>query len=1737
MFLFKGKNLLNGVCMSVVAIFSNNNKLSEVLSSKTVNVSDFFSSGNASFSWISSTFDNNSSADSLYLFAYVWLSIVFFLVYLNVGLATLLFLLEAGLLSPIAAMSLLNALPLSSILFFLNAITMESVVGVIVVLSYSKDWAVRDFTKYEVLESNLSSAFLSKKKSYSWSETFIFTSLNCFWWLMLGLKYIKITANSYLISQLMLVLYKQPSPTYLLIGDIDKFGFPIYSVVPNELENVFFKLGSIFKQSGSYPNLFQKSPLIKKNFEFIGGGGLKYIEFFSHAEDLYNHELNLWKFHNFDFFKIMGTYTDSGLPIRISNMSSSKYLYTSNPNNLLSNLTMLSGLYFDETSIKKNSSFQNNFYKNTETLQTGSFNGTGMITNLNKNLSTQEAYNLLEHERRCLDIFKSGDFFLNENSLRGKKELNIFKFGNYSSLLNKGNGNYSSITSLGNSIENNLISTLQKYGSFDVAIKYISKNKLLSNINSAKITNNQPIHNIDYIKLKDYEFNKESSVALTVKSEEPVNQNRYFFNISKKLSFSNRVCLKFAKQKKYAIDSIRSNSPIKFKKIKIEKKINKKPRHLDLHINLKNISFFSNVKLTDQLISYTNQISNSFKYILGTSEWGSKNKISIFDLKSKNLPWFDYASEDEYFIDKSSGILFNSGYSWPEVKAFEKTNSSYKFINESKVNNYFSLENESKILKRRRRFTKSKIKTKKSKFYIKSGVKKTSLGSRLKQKKKIWNIRLNWNYNSSSESLYSFQNKNINSFFLENKTYVKRLGGVGSSLVVLEYRQISKFGTNNHNNFTVSVNSKQSQDFGIFEVNSGGDRFSTSTSNSSYKNRYPSFLNNRVFSFKESSVGVRNGSLSVIGKQLHKQKNDKLYSNGYGFANSANYLSSLRSGSGQTAKNLIMDKTEGYGGLPIYDSGGEFFKKLKIFWNNSSYGDLSYERYESKKIVDERFLSTFKKVIKNRSLKLTAGINRLEKMTINNKNILKILQNNTRMSILSKSFNKITESFDSETYNMFSGVDSKILLMEDREIEDSYVRSGYKKPHSVYGILWDEYLKHTYGFSINFMDLNNKINNDYNLGKKNLGILSIWNKRYDKNIESSLNVSNKQTGLTLDSNLANEITSRFLPKIGFYKSIDVDANLGFQKKFLLNKNKKYIKNLRIANTNTNFRDKKKIKKYFKKVILKNTVEKSSLSKKSINYIKKFSETPTGLKYDNINIGQKLPYIKKNITSINETVYTKYNAPETGSWLLPKNKSNDISNRLLTSKKSKIKTILGSEITFKKKNYQKLLLRLPNYSYKTFLDFKGKNKVKTVWVAPKNSKRVFLFYDKNISNYSVNNINENTKRSLEETKPVKNSEFLKRFEKMNSTTSNLFKKNRTKRFKNFNLMLRSNISNSHISGGSSFFNYTDFNKIDSDIFFKSIFSVRSNRDFDNYSIFESRPVKQIRSFENKNFYQINNNKKSNYSNYRNLNSLKSKVSEIWNSAGLLKNYKVDLNHFESTMNSTNYNNNLTSENYKIKNIDKRLILGFEDSYWGSVTNKKKINIFLTKTTKNSEFSEFYKSKDKFDDVGYIKNKKFSGLVDYTTSFSANFSSVIWPVSHNYKNLEIFFKKKNKYDRFFNRKAVWYIKEVFHTTISIKIHKDVAKFQNFPKIKMEKIISYPKLIEMASIKFVTTMPLTILVFYTMSLFLSRIILKQLVKLLLYLLKLILKTIVTLVVAIIDKKIIFKNKTRTKSDLFFK
>ena len=1682
MFFSKSKNFINSICLSVVAVCSNSSKLSEVLTSEVLSVGDFFASNNADFGWVSNNFGNNSNADSLYLFAYIWLSIVFFLVYLNVGLATLLFLLEAGLLSPIAAMALLNALPLSSILFFLNAITMESVVGVIVVLSYSKDWAVRDFTKYEVLESNTISTFLLKKKEHSWSSHLLFNFYYLMNFLISNLKYLKIFIKVVVFSS-SFYLFKNSEPLYFIWDRRGRaFTYTRLEVDPN---NIFFKLGAEYKQNQYCNNILQKSPITNKFFEFSGGGGLHYLELFSNVTDLNILLKGIPKFNNFDYFKFKENTKILEYGNRWSNVDTSKFTLKDNPNNLINNLTILSGIYFDGSFVKKNSSFLNNFNKNSLDFRSSAFNGNGLLTNLNKNLDTRLAYDILDHEKRCRNIAYGFNTNKNsENSLDGISKYNIFKLSNYASLLSKNFKNFASISSMGTFIENSLMSSAQGYGNFEIAAEYLNKNLFLNYNESSAIVNKKINFNVDYREKKyhNVNFNAERVVLVTTQHH---SKNKYLFNISKNLKLINKLDHKFSRVGKFLTKINIQANPLKFQSEILEKGVGGSARYLETYFFSKKSRLISNKVLTNQWNTYTPEVFLTFKYDFGQLEWGSKNKISIFDIKSKNLPWFDYANDDEYFIDKSSEVLFNGRVGRGDLLKFEKSNASLGLVTKVLDRNISRPENESKILKWRGMFKRKKIGSRKLGFRSKSLIRDQSRTTRLAQKKKIWKIRLNWSYNSVLENLYSFQNKNINTFFLENKTFIKRLGNVNNESLVLDYRQLSKFGSNKHNNSIVSINSNQSHDFGLFDTNSGDlERFLTG-GGVGYTRSYEKFNNNRIFSFKESQRGTNKiNNFSIIGKQLNKKHGDSLYSNSLGMENSSNYANVLN---GSATGNLFLtDSVESGNGSPIYESGGEFFKKLKIFWNNSSDITNQYHNYKNKKIVDSRFLNTFKKMVKNRNGKLVSELNRLDITVLSNGGMLKIMQNNPRMSILGKTFNKLTENFTSETYNMLPEIENKVVLTEDSEVYENLTRSGYKKPHTVYGILWDEYLKSTYGFSLNFIDLNNKINTDYSEKQSGLNKTGIWNKNFSKNIEEHLNVNDKQTGLTLDSNLGNEITARFLPKIGFYKVVEKSFNLEGQSFFFLKKNKKYIKNLKVNNSNSSFKDKKKIKKYFKKVLLKNTVEKAGLSKKSINYIKKFSEIPTGLKYDSIDIGQKLPYVKKNVISINESIYSKNKAPKPRSWITTKNNQESVTNRILTSKKSKIKTILngGGGTGFKKREYQKLLLRSSNLSYRTFVDLQGKHKLKSNGPSRRNGKLGFLFFDKNISNYYNNDTTGNTKRSLETTKLSRNLEFTNRFGKVNRTTANLFKKNRSKRFKNFNLFLRSSLSKNHVSGGSSFYLYADQQKLDIDIFFKNMFEIRSNKNFDNYNVFESRPVKQVRSFENKNYYQIKNNQKSNYVNFRNLTSFDKKIKETWNKPGLIKNYRVDLNHFESTMNDKNYNNGLISENYKIKNIDKSTLVGFEKNNFLSLTNKNKINIFLTKNNESSEFSEFYKTKVKFDEVSYLKNKKFSGLVDYTTSFNlGGVNQVCLATKKKISDSSIFLKKNNKIKRFFNRKRMVPVVELFHKKRSIKVPKDFFKFREFPKIKINAIVDYKTLVLVLIIKFFKTMPVMLKIFYIM------------------------------------------------------
>jgi len=136
---------------------------------------DEFKYTNASYSWISSNIQDSSNSEMWMLFAVIWFLVLFIITFYNVGLTSLLFLLEVGLVTPIAAMSLLGIVPITSLLYLLNAITMEAVTGVIIALCFTKDYNQKDFRLSEFLEGSFIIFFFKKnyisnkiKKNHSW---------------------------------------------------------------------------------------------------------------------------------------------------------------------------------------------------------------------------------------------------------------------------------------------------------------------------------------------------------------------------------------------------------------------------------------------------------------------------------------------------------------------------------------------------------------------------------------------------------------------------------------------------------------------------------------------------------------------------------------------------------------------------------------------------------------------------------------------------------------------------------------------------------------------------------------------------------------------------------------------------------------------------------------------------------------------------------------------------------------------------------------------------------------------------------------------------------------------------------------------------------------------------------------------------------------------------------------------------------------------------------------------------------------------------------------------------------------------------------------------------------------------------------------------------------------------------------------------------------------------------------
>ena len=303
--------------------------------------------------------------------------------------------------------------------------------------------------------------------------------------------------------------------------------------------------------------------------------------------------------------------------------------------------------------------------------------------------------------------------------------------------------------------------------------------------------------------------------------------------------------------------------------------------------------------------------------------------------------------------------------------------------------------------------------------------------------------------------------------------------------------------------------------------------------------------------------------------------------------------------------------------------------------------------------MDKRFLLTFKKKLKIRKKFLETNIHRINR-SVSNKNSVNRFVNGVGDFKLKKinidsSINFTVDNLSKISPNQLKNID-KITLVNDGEVFEKSSRSNIDKPHTLYGYLWDEYLRQTYGFGINFIDFNNKIKISENVQNKTYSLNS---NNFQNNFENNLKPNNEIIGLSVDREIANVVTGKLLPKIGFVKEINnILVNNTPKKTDVI----KYLED--VEPNSSGFLD------YQKKNLFSDTILRGKLLKKSINNIIKYSENPIGFKKKKTQIGLKLPYLKRKFIIKNENDFeSNVIFLKSYSWLENKNNINDQTNRI------------------------------------------------------------------------------------------------------------------------------------------------------------------------------------------------------------------------------------------------------------------------------------------------------------------------------------------------------------------------------------------------------------------------------------------------------------------------------------------
>lgn len=281
--------------------------------------------------------------------------------------------------------------------------------------------------------------------------------------------------------------------------------------------------------------------------------------------------------------------------------------------------------------------------------------------------------------------------------------------------------------------------------------------------------------------------------------------------------------------------------------------------------------------------------------------------------------------------------------------------------------------------------------------------------------------------------------------------------------------------------------------------------------------------------------------------------------------------------------------------------------KTLINGNAPKLNRVFYSRKEdiinNRKAVEDRMVKPVKDIVYSRIAEIHEGIIHPTRRIALSDAMLFIEKNDRFRE--KPELTTMKNAYEKVNYDGLLGVaskfktDKKVFFDDDFEIDIEAIRATATQPHSLYGLMWDEYLKQSYNVSLQFIDFNGKFEDYYKNELKTI------NFDYTENLEKVLG-SDLRYSFNINDEIKNTLFNKMLPKIGYFSELNNPSMqyLNFQQKqkkdtLLFLKEKFYTGRIY----------KKKLKKYIARRI-------------------KYSEKPIGFKYDQQPHQIKLPYRKK-----------------------------------------------------------------------------------------------------------------------------------------------------------------------------------------------------------------------------------------------------------------------------------------------------------------------------------------------------------------------------------------------------------------------------------------------------------------------------------------------------------------------------